>query len=418
MLQAQTSDHLRNSRAPPTLPLGLEANIRAWVWDTTPETPTRHESKANIVVLSDDDSIHGDFDAVHTTPKNTVPTPTTSRPFAAGNAYCFRTPITAKDFSAGRSTGQPHAFPSANPDNTRSAYCFPTPRTGEDFSAGRQIGGLPAFPAFSSTSPANNANRPTQRSLLPPPLSGAQKRQLASEASPVAQDPKRQRMLSSVPADLPQVKTIAGPLHHCETQFLPVIPADTVVSISGNKPTSNAKTVDRVDLRKSKGPGLRINTQAAGFAAPLPPRTGPTHLERLYADFIRTHKVLREELDHLTHELRAANERAHEAELRARKAENMGYQANVANFQKLRELENKHKVELQNSARKYNTLATNLEDQERKNKALEMRCRDLSWTIEKAKEELGQERQTRLSAFLSEHTKTTQELGRLNLGRD
>ena len=417
MLQAGTSDHLRDSQAP-TLPLGLEANIRARGWNTTDETPTQHESKANIVVVSVDDSMHGDFDAVHTTLKTTVPTPTTSRPVTAGNAYCFRTPLTANDFSAGRSTGQPNTFPSAGPDTTRSAYCFPTPRTGEDFSAGRQIGGLPAFPAFSSTSPVNNVNLPTQRSLLPPPLSGAQKRQLMSEPSPLAQDPKRQRMLSSVPADLPQVKTIAGPLPHCETQLLPVTPADTIVSISGNKPTSNEKTIDRVDLRKPKGPGLRINTQAARFTAPLPPRAEPTHIEKLYAEFIRTHKILREELDNLARELRAADQRAHEAELRARKAENMAYQANAANFQKLREVEAKHKVELQNNARKANMLETNLENQQRKNKSLEMRCMDLTWTIEKAKEELAQERERQMSAFLSEHTKTTQGLGLLSLGRD
>ena len=190
------------------------------------------------------------------------------------------------------------------------------------------------------------------------------------------------------------------------------------MSSSGNGPTSNEKiAVDRVGVRQFKGPGLRINTQAAGVAAPLPLETKPTHGEKLYADFINTHKALREELDHLARELRAANERANEAELRARKAENMWYQANTANFRKLKELEDKHRVEIQNKARKYQMLETSLENQQRRNKALEMRCKDLNWTIEKVKGELGQERQRQVSAFLSEHTKTTQELGLLKLGR-
>ena len=190
------------------------------------------------------------------------------------------------------------------------------------------------------------------------------------------------------------------------------------MSLSGKRPTSNEKmAVDRVSVRQSKGPGLRINTQAAGLAAPLPLETEATHGEKLYADFIRTHKMLRGELDHLTRELRAANERANEAELRARKAENMGYQANSANFQKLKEVEDKHRVEIQSKARKYQTLEMNLESQQRRNQALEAQCKALNWTIEKVKGELGQERQRQISAFLSEHTKTTQELGLLRLGR-
>ena len=180
------------------------------------------------------------------------------------------------------------------------------------------------------------------------------------------------------------------------------------MSLSGNGSTSNEKlAVDRVGVRQSKGPGLRINTQAAGLAAPLPLEAEPTHAEKLYADFISTHKALRTELDHLTRELRTANEQAKEAELRARKAENMIYQVNSANFQKLKELEDKHRVEIQNRARKYQMLVVNFENQQRRNNALEMRCKDLSWTIEKMKEELVRERQRHMSAFLSEHTKTT-----------
>ena len=180
------------------------------------------------------------------------------------------------------------------------------------------------------------------------------------------------------------------------------------MSLSGNGSTSNGKkAVDRVGLRQSKGPGLRINTQAARLAAPLPLEAEPTHAEKLYADFIITHKALRTELDQLTRELRTANEQAKEAELRARKAENMVYQVNSANFQKLKGLEDKYRVEIQNSVRKYQMLVVSLESQQRKNKTLEMRCMDLSWTIEKLKEELGQDREKQMSAFLSEHTKTT-----------
>lgn len=95
----------------------------------------------------------------------------------------------------------------------------------------------------------------------------------------------------------------------------------------------------------------------------------------------------------------------------------MGYQANSANFHKVKELEYKHRVEIQNKARKYQVLATNLENQQRRNKFLEMWCKDLSWTIEKVKEGLEPERQREMSAFLSEHTKTTNELGLLSSGR-
>ena len=190
------------------------------------------------------------------------------------------------------------------------------------------------------------------------------------------------------------------------------------MSVSGNAPASNeGMLLDRVDMRKSKGSGLRINTQAVGVTAPRPLRTEPTHGEKLYADFIRTHMALRGELDLLTRKLRAANERANEAERRARNAENMGYQANSANFQKVKELEYKHRVEIQNKARRYQMLAMDLENQQRRNEALEMRCKDLSWMIEKVKEGLEQEQQREISAFISEHTKTTRELGLMASGR-
>ena len=431
MLQAQPSDQLRDSQAP-ALPLEHEATTRAWVWNSTTETPTQDESKANIVVASGHDNIHGDFDAVNITPKTTTPTPKTtvptlvaSGPNTAGNAYYFPSPPTANDSSAGRSPGQPFAFPSAGLDATRSVYCFPTPQTAEDPSASRLPGRSPALPVFPSTSPVNNANRPTQRPLLRSPLSFAQKRHLASEPSPPAPETKRQRVLPFVPAHLPQAKIIA---QHCEEQeprSLPATPAGTAVSLAGNSPTSNEKmAMVRLGVRQSKGPGLRINTQAAGLAATPAQRTEPTHGEKLYADFTTIHKALRGELDHLTRELRvrgdslrAANERASEAELRARNAENMRYQANSANFQKLKELENKHRAEIQSRVRKCQTLETNLDHQRRRNETLEARCKNLNWMIEKLKGELGPERQRQVSAFLKEHTKSTQELGILFSGR-
>ena len=429
MFQAQPSDQLRDSQAP-TLPLRHEANTRAWDWNTTPETPTQHESTPNIVVASSHHNIHGDFDAANITtkttmptPKTMVPTPITSRPNTAGNAYYFPTPLTANSFNAGRPPGQPSAFPSAGPDAARSVYYLPTPQTAEDSSAGRPPGRLPAFLGFSSTSPVNNASRPTQRPFLSSPPSGAQKRESALEPSSLAQDPKRQRMLSPIPADLLQAKTTAGPPHHCEKQwprFLPVTPAGTAVTLSENGPTSNDKmAVDHISVRQSKAPSLTINTQAASLATSLPSRTSPTHLEKLHADFIRTHQALRIELDHLTHELLAANQRAKDAkllaanhrakdaELRARKAENTAYQANNAHFQKLKELDDKHRAEMQSMVGKYRTLEINLENQRRKYKALEARCEDLKWIVEKVKGELGPEGLGRMFAFLTEDTTTS-----------
>lgn len=414
MLQAQPSDQLRDLQAP-TLPLGHEANIRAWDWNTTPETPTQRRSKANIVVASGHNNIHGDFDAVNITtkttmptPKTTVPTPITSGPNTAGNTYYFPTPLTAKTFSAGRPPGQPSAFPSAGLDAVRSVYCFPTPRTAEDSSAGRPLGRSPAFLVFSSTSPVNNANRPTQR---PSPLSGAQKRQSALEPSPLTPDPKRQRISSPFPTDLPQAKTAADPPHHCEKQwprFLPVTPAGTTATLSRNGPTSTEKiAVDRVSVRQSKAPSLRINTQAAALATLLPSSTEPTHVDQLYADFIRTHHALRIELDNLTHKLHTANNRAKDAESRARKAENTTYQANNAHFQKLKELGDKHRVEMQSMVGKHQTLEINLENQRRRYRVLEARCEDLKWVIGKVKGEMGEERLGRMfAAVFGEDTET------------
>lgn len=182
------------------------------------------------------------------------------------------------------------------------------------------------------------------------------------------------------------------------------------MSLSRNGPTSNEK-IDggRVRVRQFKGParpGLRINTQSAGLTAPLPLETEPTQGEKLFAEFISTHIALREELDQLTRELRAATEQVTEAELRARRAENLVYHTNTANFRKFKELENKHRQEIQIKTRKCQMLEINLKDQQERNLALEMRCKGLKWTIEKAQEGLEQELQKQVSAFISEHVKT------------
>ena len=361
MRQAQPLEQLQDSQAH-KFPQKHEADTRAWVWAATPETPTQHESKPNMLRAGHYDSIHGDFDAVDTTPKTTVPTLTTSGPNATGNACCLQTPLSSRDLNAGNPPGR-----------------------------------SPAPPVCLSASPAKNANRPPLRPFLLSPLSGGQKRHFVSELSPLAQVPKRQRMLPSGPANPPQAKTSARPDYHFKNQSLqsiPVISANTALSSAKNGPTSSGEmAVERVGVRQPKGAGLRIDTQAAGLAASLPPRISPTHMEKLYADYVRTHKILRQELDNVTHEIYAANERANRAESQVRKAESMAYQANSANFQKLKELEDKHRTDIYREERRYRWLEVKFAEQRRGVTVLEARCKSLDWTIGELKRELEQERQ-------------------------
>ena len=298
-------------------------------------------------------SIHGDFDAVHTSPKTTILTPTTSGPDTAVKA-----------------------------------------RSAQDLNGDTPPGLTPALRKFSLTSPASTANRPSSSPILPSPLSGATKRHLASEPSPLAQDAKRQRMIPPGPANPLQAVTAATPSHHLEkqgSQSLPVTLADTALGSSRNGPIAVDRV--RVGVRPIKGAGLRIDTQAAEFPVRLLPRTEPTHEEELYADYVRTHKVLRGELDNLSHELCAANERANTAELRARKAENMRYQANVASFQMLKELEDKHRIDTREQRCGHNMLQKQLEQQLRDCTVLQTRCRTKDRIIAHLRRQLEQERE-------------------------
>lgn len=149
--------------------------------------------------------------------------------------------------------------------------------------------------------------------------------------------------------------------------------------------------VNNVGERQSKEAGLRINTQVAELAAPLPPEIELTDGEKLVADYIRTHKVLRGELDKLAYELCAANERANMAELQARKAENLEHQANQANFHKFKEL--------QKQGRRYKILETKFEEQRRRLEVFETRCEAFNQIIDELKGETKQERQRQMSAF-------------------
>lgn len=202
-------------------------------------------------------------------------------------------------------------------------------------------------------------------------------------------------MLPLEPANSPQAKTATGPSHRFEEegpQSLSLLPGDSTLSLSRIRPIFGEKTdLNNVSVRQPKGAGLRINTQVAELAAPLPPKTGLTHGEKLIADYVRTHKVLRGELDKLTHELCAANERANMAELRARKAEYLEYQANSAKSHKLKEL--------QTQGQKYKILEIKFEEQYRRSEVLETRCKAFSQIIDGLKGEPKQERQRQMSAF-------------------
>lgn len=359
MLQSQPSEQLRDlirDLRARTFPLSHKTNTRTWTW-TTPQTPEQYKSKTNTVEASANDSIHSDFDAVHATPKTAAPTSTSQGHEAIGDAYGIPTPLTATDVSADR-------LPKHSP----------------------------VHPIPSLTSPINNANRPELRELLPPPLPGATKRHITSEPSPLAQSPKRQRILLAEPRNLPQAKSTVKPSRHFENQgpqLLPMSPGGPALGLSEDKPTSGEKTdVDRVSVRQSKGAGLRINTQAAESAAPLRPKNEPTRGEKLYADYVKNHEEFRRELENLNRELCAANKRADMAELRAAQAQeaaNKGHQANFANFKRLKELEEVYKADVQSKERRNRFLERKFDEQERELRTLRMRCATLKEVVDEPK---------------------------------
>lgn len=209
-------------------------------------------------------------------------------------------------------------------------------------------------------------------------------------------------MLPLEPANLPHAKTATGPSHRFEKegpQSFPQLPGDSTLSLSRVRKISGENMdVSNVGVRQSRGAGLRINTQVAESAAPLPPEIELTHGEKLTTDYVRTHKILREELDKLTHELCAANERANMAELRARKAEFLESQANSAKFRKFKEL--------QNQGRKYKILETKVEEQHRRLEVLETRCKAFNQIIDEVKGEPKHERQRQMSAFYQRECRT------------
>ena len=352
MLQSQPSEQLRDLRAH-TFPLSHEANARTWTW-TTPETPDQYESRTDTIVASANDSIHSDFDAVHATPKTAAPTSTSQGHKAISNAYGIPTPLTATDLSAEGLPGQ-----------------------------------SPVHSMCSLTSHNNTANTPELEKLLPPPLPGAKKRQISSETSPLAQSPKRQRVLPPETTNLPQAKTAVGPSRHLEDQgpqLLPMSPEGRALSLSEHGSTSGAKMdVDRVNVRQSKGAELRINTRAAESAAPLRPKNEPTRGEQLYADYVKNHEAFRKGLDNLIQELCAANQRADVAELQAvqaQEAANKGYQANFANFKRLKELEESYKADVQSKERRNRMLERKFDEQERELRTLRIRCATLKETMD------------------------------------
>ena len=201
-------------------------------------------------------------------------------------------------------------------------------------------------------------------------------------------------MLPSEPANLFQVKTVAGPSSESEKQGPQISPASaggSPLSSSRNDPLSGEKmdmdsaqispasaggsplgssrngplsgekmAVDSVRARQSKAAGLKINTETAESAAQPPPGNESKPGEELYADFVKTHEEFRKELDNLARELNTANKRADTTELRAQKAENKVYQANNVGFANWKKQEDDHRKEN--------------EKQQRANECLRIRC--------------------------------------------
>ena len=138
-------------------------------------------------------------------------------------------------------------------------------------------------------------------------------------------------------------------------------------------------------VRQSRGAGLRIDTKAAKTGAPPKPENELTSGEKLVADYFRTHKDFRRELDNLVEKLDAANKRADAAELRTQQAENEVYRANNVGFAKLKfEADNHHK-ELQ----RQQSLHANVQ---RRCDELEQSIRWKNRWIEELKQEVEQEK--------------------------
>ena len=287
-------------------------SIKSTLAISTSETDRRDESE--VIVASDRDSIHGDFDAIHTAPKTVVSSVTSH------GRHMSKVPFTVlkpKDFSAARS-----------PVSSSSTV-------------------MPSF---------NNPADPTDRKryLLPKVLSSSatldrQKRHISSEPSPLFPSPKRRRLMPSQPADLLQPNTIAGPIGQSVkegTQISqpPVERSALNLSQKGLKSGQNMDG-DHVANRQAEGADLGINTEIAEDTAPPEPGEEPTSLEKLCTDFLEIREDLRKKIDDLASEVTNAKERAVVAERSVQEAENRAYQANNARFATLKRMEDQYKKE-------------------------------------------------------------------------
>lgn len=311
-----------------------------WVISTS-ETDIRNDSEA--IVASDHDSIHGDFDAIHTAPKIAVPSLTSHGRHMSKVPFSVLQP---KDFSATRS---------------------PVPSSSTMMS--------------SLNSPADPPD--LKRYLLPKVLPSSatldrQKRHLSSEPSPLFPSSKRRRLMPSQPADLLQPNTRAGPIGQSVkegTQISQPPVERSVLNLSKNQLKSGQnKDGDHVAKRQAEAADLRINTEIVEGSAPPEPGEEPTSLEKLRTDFLETREDLREKIDDLANEVTHAKERAVVAERRVQEAENRAYQANMARFATLKQMEDRYKKESDSFKLRCDTLEKIIH---RKNQAIDQQTYDL-----------------------------------------
>ena len=339
MLQGPPSEQRRDLQVRPHhLP---HESIKSTLAISTSDTNGRDESKA--IAVNDRDSIHGDFDAIHTAPKTTVPSVTSHGRDIANLPFTVQNP---KDINAGRSPA-------------------PSSRT----------------LAPSLDSPADSTNR--QLYLLPKVLPSSatldrQKRLMPSEPSPLVPSSKRPRLMPSQPADLLKHNITAGPVGQSvkEGTQLSQPPVErSALDLPENRLKSGqSMDGDQIANRQAGGADLRINTEVAEGTAPPEPEEEPTSLEKLCTDFLETREDLRKKIDDLDSEVTTAKERAVVAERRAHEAENRAYQANNARFSILKQMEARYKKESGSFKLRCDTLEKIIH---RKNQAIDQLTYDL-----------------------------------------
>ena len=294
-------------------------------------------------MVNDHDSIHGDFDAIHTAPKTAVPSVT----------------------SHGR-------------DISNIPFTVLTPR---DFSLGRS----PVPSASSMMTTLDSGAVSTQGQRDPPPkvlpsmaMWGRQKRQAPSELSPLFRSSKRPRLMPSQPVDLLQPNTIAGPNRQfvkegTQTSQAPVETSALNLSRIGSKSCEKIDA-DHVANPQTEEAGRRTDTEVVERTAPLEPGEEPTSLEKLCTDYLETREDLRKKIDDLASEVTNAKERAVMAERSVQEAENRAYQANNARFVTVKQMEDKHKKESESFKLRCDTLEKIIS---RKNQAIDQLTFDL-----------------------------------------